>query len=52
MWHRESEFYAKHRQEEIALNLTLLGKSVRQHEGERKRVPGTWNSEGNSQGEK
>lgn len=32
-WHRESKLYAKHRQEEIALNLTLLGKSVRQNEG-------------------
>lgn len=31
-WHREHKLYAKHRQEEIALNLTLLGKSVRQKE--------------------
>lgn len=52
IWHRESKLYAKHRQEEIALNLTLLGKSVRQHEGEKKRVLGTCNTGGNLQGEK
>lgn len=35
IWHRESKLHAKGRQEEIALNLTLLHKSVKQFEGKK-----------------